>query len=448
MESVFQAAVRYIRTTQYESLPPAALEKARICLLDTFAAAALGRQCRATQIARKTALAGLGCTAQQASLWFEPALFSVPGALFVNCTAASAADIDDGLDLNRGHAGSPVIPAVLAVCEAGRLPLRQALAAIAVGYELMYVASEALLPYGARHYPIDHGTGSLAALAVAGAVANHLGEEELVIAEALRVAQAYMPGGNNDRAVESGGMTKENINWGALSGYFALQLARGGYTGQSSVLERLPRRGEYLRYFTADFSALCGTYVKLHASCRFTHWPVEALARLGSRVRFRMDQVEGIQVRTFRSATKLLHVEAPGVEAVQYSIPLCLAIFMKYGQLNRPEKLLEWAADPEVQRVAARVSLKWDRRFERKGDEGEGCRIEVRLKDGARHIAVSSSLPGDRRHPLSYAEVAEKFLANCCAYMPEAGILKLIDCLRDAENQSVEHLMSAARLIL
>ena len=66
----------------------------------------------------------------------------------------------------------------------------------------MFVASEALLPYGARRYPIDHGTGSLAALAVAGAVANLLGEEEPVIAESLRVAQAYMPGGDNDRAVE------------------------------------------------------------------------------------------------------------------------------------------------------------------------------------------------------------------------------------------------------
>jgi len=446
MESVFQAAVRYIRTTRFESLPPAAVQKAKSCLLDTFAAAALGRQCRATQIARKTTLAGLAGAAREASLWFEPALLPVPGALFVNCTAASAADIDDGLDLNRGHAGSPVIPAVLAVCEAGRLPLRQALAAIAVGYELMFVASEALLPYGARHYPIDHGTGSLAALAVAGAVANLLGEEEAVIAEALRVAQAYMPGGDNDRAVESGGMTKENINWGALTGYFALQLARGGYTGQSSVLEKLPRSGEYLKHFTADFSALCGTYVKLHASCRFTHWPLEAVARLGSRVRFQLDQVEGIKVYTFRSATKLLHIKAPGVEAVQYSIPLCLAIVMKYGQLNRPEKLLEWAADPEVRRVAARVSLKWDRRFERRGDEGEGCRVEVRLKDGSRHVAVSSSLPGDRRHPLDYAEVADKFLTSCCAYMPKVGILKLIDCIRDAENQSIERLMSAARL--
>ena len=150
-------------------------------------------------------------------------------------------------------------------------------------------------------------------------------------------------------------MTRKTWTRGVFTGYFALQLARGGYTGQSSVLESLPYSGEYLKHLTTDFSALCATYVKQHASCRFTHAPVEALTRLASRVGFRAEQVEGIRVHTFRSATKLLHVEASGIEAVQYSIPICLAIVLKYGQLNRPEKLVEWAADPEVRRVAARV---------------------------------------------------------------------------------------------
>ena len=113
MESVFQAAVRYIRTARYESLPPAAVEKARICLLDTFIAAALGKQCRATQIARRTAQAGLAGAAGRLHSGSSQPCSRCPAGSFVNCTAASAADIDDGLDLNRGHAGSPVIPAVL-----------------------------------------------------------------------------------------------------------------------------------------------------------------------------------------------------------------------------------------------------------------------------------------------------------------------------------------------
>jgi len=102
------------------------------------------------------------------------------------------------------------------------------------------------------------------------------------------------------------------------------------------------------------------------------------------------------------------------------------------------------AADPEVRRVAARVLLKWTAVSSARGRRR---RLQGRSANAgwvAPHRRFQFPA-GDRRHPLSYAEVADKFLTNCCDYMPKAGILKLIDCVRDAENQSVEHLMSAAR---
>jgi 2-methylcitrate dehydratase PrpD len=445
MDSVFQAAVRFIGSARYEGLPASIVNKAKICMLDTFAAAVLGRQCQATQVAKTTALAALSGVAPDATIWFEPHQQPVACAIFINATAASAADIDDGLDLNRGHAGSTIIPAVLAVCESNRCSLKKALAAVAVGYELMFVVSEALLPYGGEGYPIDHGSGSLGAVAVAAALSNLLGEEERCIAESLRVSQAYMPGGNNDRAVESGAMTKENINWGALTGYFAFRLAQNGYTGQTSVLEKLPWSGNLLQHLSPDFSALERTYIKRYASCRFTHWPIEALLKLQTREHFHIEQVDRVTVYTFRSGTMLKLTEAPGVEGIQYSIPLCLAIVAKYGELNKPEKLMQWACDPEVRRLSERVSLKWDRRFERKGDEGEGCKVEIRLKNGSRHTAVCSSLLGDRRQPFGFNEVAKKFLDNCSGYLDHARILELIDCVQDVENQSIERLLSLVR---
>jgi 2-methylcitrate dehydratase PrpD len=442
--SVLPHIVRFVSSTSYRKLPPEIVEKAKICLLDTLCAAALGQLCPATAIAKRAFAAPLVTDEPWATVWFEGPKTPVVNAIFINATASSAADLDDGLDLNRGHAGALVIPAVLSTGECRDLATKRLLAAIAVGYEVMFLASDSLLPYGKNRYPVDHGSGSMGAIGVAGALSNLLGLAEDQIGESLRIAQAFMPGGTNDYAVERGSMSKENINWGAVTGYGAVRLAQNGYSGQSSVFEKTPITKGSLNSLSG-FAGLATTYLKTYASCRFTHWPIEALRDIRKKHQFPTECVAEISVHTFKSATALSLTKPMGLEGVQYSIPLCLAIVLKHGDLNAPELRMKWRGDPEIPALAGRVVLKWDKKFEKKYDEGLGCRLEVRLKDGAVFSRVSRSLEGDHRHPFDFPKTSEKFLQNCSELLGEARCLKIIEHVRHIERRSVHRLMELLR---
>src|ERR1700680_347132 len=52
-----------------------------------------------------------------ACVWFDRARLSPMGAAFINSSAASVLDLDDGHRVASGHPGAAVIPAVIAVGE-------------------------------------------------------------------------------------------------------------------------------------------------------------------------------------------------------------------------------------------------------------------------------------------------------------------------------------------
>jgi len=81
---------------------------------------------------------------------------SPAAAAWANGVLANVLDLDDGHSLTKGHPGAVVIPAAIAVAEHVQASANEALAAIAVGYE---VAVRAAIAQHDRS-PQYHGTGS------------------------------------------------------------------------------------------------------------------------------------------------------------------------------------------------------------------------------------------------------------------------------------------------
>ncbi|WEX08966.1 MmgE/PrpD family protein [Chelativorans sp. AA-79] len=65
------------------------------------------------------------------------------GALFSNCAAASALDVDDGHRGAASHPGAAIIPAVLMEAERRPVSREDLLAAIIIGYEVAFRIGEA-----------------------------------------------------------------------------------------------------------------------------------------------------------------------------------------------------------------------------------------------------------------------------------------------------------------
>lgn len=443
----FKKILDFIKNSKFEYLSKEIIDKTKICILDTICAAAMGSCSDSNKIALKVFSYNRFnhfCDdkfKKYSSVWFSNKKTTLPNAIFINANSSCAFDIDDGLDLNRGHAGSLIIPAILTVCESNNINTKKIITSIVIGYDLMFYISDYLLPYGKFGYSIDHGSGSIGAIATAASLSNLFNVGRKVMSESLRVSQSFMPGGNNDLSVLQGPMTKENIGWGAFTGYNSFLLARNGYTGQASVIENMisPYNAEKYLY---DHSAIQDTYIKSFAACRFAHWPLDAFKRLRNKYIFRNEEIKKIEIKTFKSAVKLAVKNPENIEGIQYSIQYLLALLIKYNDVNLPQMDKRYKNDKEIKEIAKKVILKQDKRFEKEYDEGEGCELIIVLKNGNIIKETSKKLEGDKNNQFTLNDIYKKFVKNCQSFIDKKKILEITETVNDFEKIEVVALIN------
>ncbi len=154
-------------------------------------------------------------------------------AALINGTAAHGEDFDDTFEGGPVHAGAPVVPAVLAVAEREGLDGKTAIAAIAVGVEIMCRGST-VAPQ-AIHKAGFHPTAVLGAMGAAAAVATALRmSPEETRARSASPAR-WRPASSS---ISTGSSTKRlHAGLAAQSGIRAALLARAGFTGPLTVFE-------------------------------------------------------------------------------------------------------------------------------------------------------------------------------------------------------------------
>ena len=138
----------FARDLAFEDLPPALVALFRRSFLDTMGVAAIGSATELSQIARSGALALFGVgSAGGARLLMDGRRTSPAGAAMAGAFMVDSIDAHDGTTPNKGHAGSAVFPALLAVADvlraSGQVVTGRDFATwLAVAYEVSYRAGQ------------------------------------------------------------------------------------------------------------------------------------------------------------------------------------------------------------------------------------------------------------------------------------------------------------------
>ena len=125
---------RWILSTRTQPISDALLLASRRCLLDVIGCAAAGQDHPAVAAVKRTATSLFA--AGRSTIWFEVDVSSSIASAFVNATAASILDIDDGSRSAMGHPGAAIVPAVVAMAQEAGASWEMALRAIVIGYEV------------------------------------------------------------------------------------------------------------------------------------------------------------------------------------------------------------------------------------------------------------------------------------------------------------------------
>ena len=122
--------------------------------------------------------------------------------------------------------------------------------------------------------------------------------------------------------------------------------------------------------------------------------------------------------RNFPNA--LIHHRPKDSLAAKFSMEFCMAVLLLYGKAGLTEFTDEVVNRPEVQEMIRRVDFGVDPVTEAAGYNKMTTIIEIKLKDGSVISGRADVAKGNPANPMSYDEVAAKFL-DCAALCEMAG---------------------------
>lgn len=420
---------------RFGDLPPSVIERTKMAVLDTLGTAIAGT--RGESVSELTSLAAHWGGKPEATLITNGMRLPLPLAVLVNVTTARAWDLDDVHEQNTCHVNVSTVPAALAVAEArGPIDGRALIAAIAVGSELICRMSTAprigfretgsSLTYQCPFYGVALSASRLMQLSTAQT--RH----------ALGIAHARA--GGNQQGFLTGAMTVKLMQgMAAEGGVIAALMAERGLTGSVDVLEG--RFGYYQvfhrgRYEPQDLTRALGaqwfmnevSIKPLYPCCKFIHGPIDAVLQAVEETDVGADAIERMRVVVTNKevydlvcTTRERKWNPASITDAQFSLPYMLAWAVVHRGIGFESVSASSLQDPAVRALMPRIEidLQTGAQTDGRGTFPMPGIVTVVERGGRETQRTVEYVKGHPKHPMSYDEVAEKFLA--CARFGRPG---------------------------
>ena len=437
---------QFVAHTQWGDVAEPVQRHTKLVLLDTLGVILAGAERPEVRQLREglAATAGTGATVY-ARGWpnHDPRT-----AALLNGIAGRSIELCEGLRLVSGQAAMQVLPGVLAVGEHARSPGVELLAALLLGYD---VAGR--LAAGFTPRPLAHQNGQVSLLAATAAGARLRGLDAAGISRAMRIATTLLLTPSYTNAVA--GATTLNVA-GGMSGFAAAlapELALAGFEAQEDAIEEA--LGQLVGGGFAPDGVLdeLGTrweitrnYFRLYACCNPIHSALDCLRDALAELRPLPEQIERIDIATYRFASVMRNPDPPNYFASKYSLPHAAAVRVVRGNAGFTE--LDDAAlqDPAIAALRHRVHVIEDPAMSAVAPRLRPARVSVTLTDGRQVTRAGDSYRGDFQRPFAEAEIRGKFHELAGVVLIPEGVSRVEDAVdRCEEWQSVDELTELLR---
>ncbi len=392
---------------RFADLPGEVVSRTRLALLDCIGAIAAGAQepeCQALA-SRMVAREGGG---DAPVIGFAGG--ARPGtAAFLNGTAGTMLELDEGNQYARGHPAIHVVPALLAAPRGDGAAL---LMALALGYEMGSRVGIASKLNVAMH---PHGTWGTLGAAVGIAKLHGATAEEF--RHVINMASTLGLATSRKTMLEGGTVRNTYCGVSNMLGLTVWDLVRAGFEGERDGVASIFGQVAGSDFQPAEMVAELGTrwevarnYFKRHAACRYTHGALDAMQLIVAKAgRIDPAQVKSIAVRTYVWAAQLDSPLAPNMLAAKFSIPFAIATFIRHGAATVPAFRGPAREDPVTRALAGLVTVDEDATMTAQLPGLRPASVAITLRDGTVLEAAVTTNRGDTEDPFTEAEVREKF---------------------------------------
>ena len=213
---------------RFEELPETVRLRSRQVIVDTLAVIAGGSAEPEVQALTKELLTA---SATGASVLGTGRRGEAGIAAFLNATAGTFLELDEGNRFAGGHPGIHVVPAALAFGEDRARPGSDILLAITLGYEV-----GARIGIGSKLRPYLHPHGTWGTVAAAVTVAKLAGASAPEIREVINVASPLGLANSDQTMLEGATVRNSFAGFSAQTGLMVWRLVRSGFSGERDGL--------------------------------------------------------------------------------------------------------------------------------------------------------------------------------------------------------------------
>ena len=432
----------FIATTRFSDIPTDVAARGRLIIADCVGCMVAGagvpevRRLAALQSDRGAPSATVLGTGQR---------LAADAAAFINGTAGTWHDLDEGNLSTRTHAAIQLVPAALAEAEARALSGRQLLTAVILAYE---ASARLWRATAARHAVHPHGT--YGPLAATFALCKLRDDDAAAIARAANIAATL--GIAASRKSLDDGATVRNIYSGhsARAGFEALVLRDAGFTGEVDAVASI-MGNIYGSAFDAD-SATAGlgaiwwirrNYFKRFASGRYAHGALDLVEDLADHMGSRLSaaDIERIDVATFFWAATLAAQVVRTPFGLRFSLPMAIAQRIVLGPLPLTDDGARGFGNPQVEDLARRIFVVEDKAATAAYPDCQPTRMTVTFRDGTRQTLGAERILGESDHALPSDLLEAKFVALTDATWGSGGSSAWCDLARIDEISDISRLI-------
>jgi len=434
MDREIEELARFAARTRWEDVPEPVQQHAKLVLLDTFGVILAGserpevRQLRD----RLTAGAGIGATV----FGRDWPIHDPRTAALLNGIAGRSIELCEGLRLVSGQAALQVLPGVLAVGEHLGSSGHEILAAFVLGYDVAGRLAGGFMPR-----PLAHQNGQVSLLAAAAAGARLHGLDTDGISRAMRIATTLLLTPSYTNAVA--GATTLNVA-GGMSGFAAAlapELVLAGFEAQPNAIEEalgnLVGSGFTPEEITDDLGTrweITRNYFRLYACCNPIHPALDCLQAALAALRPRPDEIERIDIATYRFASVMRNPDPANYFASKYSLPHAAATMVVRGSAGFAALDDSALEDPVIAALRRRVHITEDPAMSAVAPSLRPARVTVILADGRQNTQTRESHRGDFQQPFAESEIRAKFHELAGVVLTAEGAAKVEQAIDRCEQ--------------
>ena len=434
MGEQIERLAQFVAETQWDEIPVAVQQHAKLVLLDTLGVILAGAEQPEVQQLRARLLttAGTGATVL-ARGW--PSSDPRTAAL-LNGIAGRSIELCEGHRYVPCQGAVQIVPGVLAAAEGAQSTGRDMLIALIVGYDVAVRLGAALTPRALAH---QNGQAPLLGAVAAGARVRGLNAAETSLALRLGATLVLTPSYTNAVA----GATALNVA-GGMSGFAATlapDLALAGFAAQDNAIEEALShlvgesfQPDHLLHELGTRWEISRNYFRLRACCNPIYAALDALEDALATLRPQPDEIERIDVATYRFASVMRNPAPPNYFAAKYSLPHAAAAVALRGNAGYGSFTEAVVHDPAIVALRQRVHLVEDPAMTAVAPRLKPARVTVILKDGRQSTHTCESARGDFQRPYQESEIRDKFRELAALVLTPDGVTGIEQTVNSCEQ--------------